>query len=169
MPQQQVTRPLRVLVPLIKEDLQEAERAGVPYYRAAGEKLIEAKGQLNHGQWGSWLKRNFKRSIRQAQSYMALASDTQIRGAPRFSSIRDHERRTNRRPTNGNRQSTAAPPSQESARELVANKELALKLVDAGYRALAQQFHPDRQGGSHDAMSRLNTVRNRIKHWINMQ
>ena len=44
-----VARPLRILVPLIKDDLKEgdaaAERAGLPHYRAAGEKMLEAKPQ----------------------------------------------------------------------------------------------------------------------------
>lgn len=46
----EVARPLKVLVPLIKEDLESgreaSERAGLPYYRAAGEKMIEAKEQI---------------------------------------------------------------------------------------------------------------------------
>ena len=44
---QPVARPLSVLVQLIKEDLRLAkeasEAAGMPYYRAAGEKMREAK------------------------------------------------------------------------------------------------------------------------------
>ena len=38
-----VARPLRVLVPLVKEDLESAATAGLPFYIAAGEKLLEAK------------------------------------------------------------------------------------------------------------------------------
>src|SRR5689334_21784678 len=45
-----IARPLHVLVPLIKEDLQlgrdAAERASMPFYRTAGEKMLEAKEQL---------------------------------------------------------------------------------------------------------------------------
>lgn len=46
-PDNQVARPLHVLIPLIKEDLKQgdeaAKQAGMPFYRAAGEKMLEAK------------------------------------------------------------------------------------------------------------------------------
>src|SRR6188508_3187001 len=37
----QVARPLRVLVPLIRDDLKQAEEAGLPHKQAAGLKLLE--------------------------------------------------------------------------------------------------------------------------------
>jgi DnaJ-class molecular chaperone len=40
--------------------------------------------------------------------------------------------------------------------------KLAMQLIDIGYKALATKFHPDK-GGSRDAMSRLNEVRDRLK------
>jgi hypothetical protein len=40
--------------------------------------------------------------------------------------------------------------------------ELALRLIDIGYKALAMKLHPDK-GGSQDAMARLNLVRNRLR------
>lgn len=40
---------------------------------AAGELLIEAKGQLQHGQWLPWLRENCDISERTAQLYMRLA------------------------------------------------------------------------------------------------
>ena len=42
-------------------------------------------------------------------------------------------------------------------------RRLALKLIDIGYRVLATQLHPDRRGGSTEAMARLNNVRRRLK------
>ena len=67
-----VARPLRVLVPLIKEDLESAATAGLPYYIAAGEKLLEAKtsGQVSDGSWGRWLNSNFHLKRTQAFRYM---------------------------------------------------------------------------------------------------
>ena len=38
-----------------------------------GELLIEAKGEVQHGQWLPWLEANFPGSIRSAQCYMRLA------------------------------------------------------------------------------------------------
>ena len=46
--------------------------------------------------------------------------------------------------------------------ELRLHHDLADELVDIGYRALATRLHPDR-GGTKDAMSRLNRVRDELK------
>src|SRR5262245_26743828 len=74
-----VARPLHVLLPLIRDDLQQgreaAERAAMPYYQAAGEKLLEAKTQCPHGQFRPWIERNFKIKYRQATYYMRLAEE----------------------------------------------------------------------------------------------
>ena len=43
-----------------------------------------------------------------------------------------------------------------------AEQKLALRLIDIGYKVLAQTLHPDK-GGSRDAMARLNRVRDRLK------
>jgi Protein of unknown function (DUF3102) len=82
--EKQVARPLKVLVPLIKEDLKHgneaareaAQQAGMPYYRAAGEKMIEAKSRMAHGEFGPWIKRNFNLSQQHASRYMAFARAT---------------------------------------------------------------------------------------------
>jgi DUF3102 family protein len=39
-----------------------------------GKWLIEAKKQVQHGQWRSWQKKNLKFAIRTAQVYMASIS-----------------------------------------------------------------------------------------------
>src|SRR3972149_4570731 len=96
----QVARPLKVLVPLIQEDLRQgkeaSERAGLPYYRAAGEKMLEAKRQVGHGEFGAWIKRNFGVSPSHASHYMNLAKATEGEnlGAPKFSSLSDFVRQT---------------------------------------------------------------------------
>ena len=46
--------------------------------------------------------------------------------------------------------------------EVRLHRELAVELVDIGFKALASRLHPDR-GGSKDAMSRLNRVREELK------
>src|SRR4029453_15369356 len=73
----QVARPLRVLVPLIKEELDAGYHAGLEHYRRAGALLIEAKSQLQHGEWRAWLKRNFVLSHETARRYMNLARENQ--------------------------------------------------------------------------------------------
>jgi hypothetical protein len=188
----EVARPLKVLIPLIKEDLangkQAAEQAGMPYYQAAGQKMLEAKPQVSGG-FEDWVERNFRIKPRQAQYYMALAKATsatlgeQKRTAAQFSSLDDFKRRhlNEDRPSSGrvNRpwregvDKTAEQARQDLKRlkedtltrqqERKAERTLALRLIDIGYKVLAKELHPDK-GGSKDAMSRLSRVRDRLKN-----
>jgi hypothetical protein len=43
-----------------------------------------------------------------------------------------------------------------------AQRALARRLIDIGYKALAKELHPDK-GGSSEAMSRLGDVRRRLQ------
>jgi hypothetical protein len=178
----EIARPLNVLVPLIREDLKAAEAAGLPYYRAAGEKMIEAKGQLEHGRFEPWIKRNFGIGIRQAQQYMKFyrtTTDMEKRIETRFSTFSEAVRETTNNPNFGKpapwRADIAEKVKQalEQAerwqdealsrkQEREAERKLALQLIDIGFKALASKLHPDK-GGSRDAMARLNRVRSRLK------
>ncbi len=176
-----VARPLRVLVPLIKEDLKRADEAGLPYKLAAGLKLLEAKSQLQHGEWGPWLQRNFALSPRTALVYMGFAeanAGANRRNLP-FSSMNDFHRQTG---SSNYRSVTSKQGWHEPVNKILgrvdietlrdaelkrteerdAEKQLALQLIDIGYRTLATKLHPDK-GGSRDAMARLNRVRDRLK------
>ncbi|TWT75508.1 hypothetical protein Pla123a_30170 [Posidoniimonas polymericola] len=58
----------------------------------AGELLAQAKGQLEHGEWLSWLDSNFSGSRRTAQQWMRLAAGRerlQMRSDCAFDSIAD--------------------------------------------------------------------------------
>jgi len=187
---QRIARPLKVLVPLIKDDLahgrEAAHRAGLPYYQAAGEKLIEAKEQLPHGEFMPWVKRNFDVSMQTASDYMNLAQALakQNSSAIEFSSLSDFKRKTGPNP-NYNLSDAIKPPAwHEPVKQIVgrldtemlnlkredlkrqeerdAQKKLALQLIDIGYKVLARELHPDK-GGSREAMARLNAVRDRLK------
>jgi hypothetical protein len=186
---QSIERPLRVLVPLIQADLKQghdaAEQAGMPYYQAAGEKLLEAKAQLAHGEFTPWVKRHFIISIDTAQQYMKLAAATQGEkpSALGFSSMSDFLRKTvnpnyNRPPTTSWHEpvkqvvdrvdtETLNLKREELRRdeERDAQRRLALQLIDIGYKVLARELHPDK-GGSRDAMARLNAVRARLKNCV---
>jgi hypothetical protein len=191
--QKQVARPLQVLVPLIKKDLEEgmaaSERAGMPYYQAAGEKMIEAKAQMKHGEFGAWVERNFKIRPRTAQVYMKYAnatSDAQNR-TPRtdFANLDDFRRRhlgEERIPGSQRDRDLLDPVKQimgkvdvetlnlrhaelKRADERGAQRQLALQLIDIGFKALATKLHPDK-GGSREAMARLNQVRDRLRQCV---
>ena len=45
------------------------------------------------------------------------------------------------------------------------DREIALQLIDEGFKALAVKFHPDKEGGSGDAMARLNKARAWLRGW----
>jgi DUF3102 family protein len=170
-----IARPLDELVRLIQDDLRQgreaAERAAMPYYRAAGEKLIEAKSQMEHGAFLPWVARHFKIRKNQASVYMALAAAyaNEKSGAPDFVSLRDFERTTGRRPASqqsAGRVDSAplnlAAEEMKQAGERELQRKLGLRLITIGYKALARELHPDK-GGSREAMTRLNAERDRLK------
>jgi hypothetical protein len=97
-------------------------------YRAAGEKMIEAKAQLTHGQFGPWLKRNFKIGGYQAQLYMRAARatadmETHARGAAPQAPQSLHAFRRSR----GERQTVYPRPWHEGVKESIerAREEMA--------------------------------------------
>ena len=57
---------------------------------------------------------------------------------------------------------TFTEAKQARADEVQLHRDLALELIDIGWKALATRLHPDR-GGSHAAMRRLNRVRQRTQ------
>lgn len=173
-----LSRPLKVLVPLIKDELEAADAAGLEHYRAAGEMLQEAKEQVKHGEWAGWLQRNFHLSGRTAERYMALAEIPKTTRAS-FSSIRE-ALGSGGGGSGGGKVSWQAPVQQVIARvnvdalaqerqnrenEKKLLRQLSHQLVDIGYKVLAAKLHPDK-GGSTDAMKRLNEVRRILKEAI---
>ena len=46
---------------------------GVQHAKSAGELLLQAKAQCQHGEWLPWLEENFEGSATTAQAYMRLA------------------------------------------------------------------------------------------------
>jgi predicted transcriptional regulator len=63
-----------------------ALRSGLRHAVRAGELLTEAKEQVKHGEWGTWLSANFGGSERTAQAYMRVWREMpKLEGAnPRF-------------------------------------------------------------------------------------
>jgi Protein of unknown function (DUF3102) len=178
----QVARPLKVLVPLIQDELEAGTRAGMEHYVKAGEMLNEVKdsGQVAYGSWGRWLKSNFHLSQATANDYMRIARRVEEEGSSfiaRYKTIDEavgREPRTIKSVTKKNKLKSLfdivdkvnvtrlADERQSRDDEIKLHRDLALQLIDLGYRALATRLHPDR-GGSRDAMSRLNTVRDELK------
>jgi hypothetical protein len=181
----EIARPLNVLVPLIKQDFEGAEKAGMAYFKAAGEKLWEAcKGSFSgkrSEEFYAWADRTFGRKTTAIKSYMALAdAPKSVARAPsleEFKRKQGHDRpssgRSFRRPdwyTGVSGLAEEARRREERIRdaeltrqqERDAERALALRLIDIGYKVLAKELHPD-MGGSRDAMTRLHAVRDRLK------
>lgn len=184
-----MARPLGVLVPLIRSDLKEmekvateaAETAKLPFLRSIGEKLMEAKSQLPRGDWSSWIKQNFHLSSATAHRCIRIAEVDERKFArdknlSQRAFIRKHIAPTHNeagwksamqeRMDRINVAPLSQPMKDEVAEEKLERK-LALELVDIGYRALATKLHPDKRGGSKEAMARLNNVRANLKDCIN--
>lgn len=171
----QIARPLAVLVPLIKGELVEGNRAGLEHYRRAGEMLLEARDQVAAFKFSGWLSKNFDLSKRTAYYYMDLAN--KLRADPTVvqraaqPSLREI---TGQKPAHVHWRPVIKATKQidldsfvETRQtrddEIQLHRDLALELIDIGYKALATRLHPDR-GGSKDAMRRLNRVREELNH-----
>jgi Protein of unknown function (DUF3102) len=174
-----VSRPLKILIPLIKQDLERGDRAGMQYYADAGDKLLEAKGQVAHGYWGTWLSKNFAVNDSTARRYMRLArlraEQQNGHAVPVLpSSLREMDGETTRARARRKRDSSFqsvlrdldtdlyTQEQQTRADEVRLHRELALELIDVGFKALATRLHPDK-GGPKEAMARLNRVRDELK------
>lgn len=172
-----ISRPLKVLIPLIRADLERGDRAGMEYYADAGDKLLEAKEQVAHGYWGSWLSKNFTLANETARRYMRAARLRAENGHGADDlphSLRemdgDTKRARDRRKHDRGFQSVLrdvepdlyAQEQQTRADDVRLSREMALELIDVGFKALATRLHPDR-GGSKEAMTRLNRVRDELK------
>jgi len=170
-----IARPLKILVPMIQAELQQGDSAGREHYRHAGDLLIEAKDQVAHGGWSRWLTKNFDLSERTARMYMQWAREIGKPSAD-FTSLHQMSGGTERR--REERGSSQQKQFRRTLREVARDdfvqerqtrddenqlhRDLAVQLIDLGYRALATRLHPDR-GGSREAMTRLNLVRDELK------
>ena len=178
----QVARPLKVVVPLIQEELIAGNQAGMEHYVRAGGMLNEVKdsGQVPYGSWGRWLKENFTLSRATASDYMRVANRVAEEGPGCIASYTTIDEAVGREPRTiksvtkknklkalfdgvGKVDVTRLSEERKSRdNEIKLHRDLAMQLIDLGYRALATRLHPD-AGGSRDAMSRLNTVRHELK------
>jgi hypothetical protein len=169
----QIARPLPVLVPLIQEELDDGNRAGLEHYCQAGELLLEAREQVAEFKWGKWLKANFALSRQTAYNYMTLAErireDPDIVKVPlqtMWSIVHPKEQKRNaaRRAAFKLHKSVDLFDAARQARaeETRLHRLLAVELIDVGFKALATRLHPD-HGGSEMAMRRLNKVRRELR------
>jgi hypothetical protein len=179
-PTTRLSRSLKTLVPLIKEDLRLATQAGLEYYRRAGDKLRECRKQVAPHRWQAWLTKNFELSRTTAWRYMRLSEKVEDgsvhhgeqgglrelteQSVSRERSQRDATREYRHAIRDADVKDMFIPPRDNTREEETqAHRKLALELIDIGYKALATRLHPDHAGGSRIAMRRLNRVRDELK------
>jgi hypothetical protein len=189
--QRAVARPLKELIKLIKVDLHKINDIRMESIRtvaemmqpvriAIGEKLIEAKPQVKHGSFKSWISKTFPiLGYHSASEYMRMASQQKLTGV-NFSGPQ-HFRRITQPGYKKNHTGTANWRNEVQSRlnnfnvdqftkhddkdrigEQQIVKKLAAEIVSIGYKVLATKMHPDK-GGSIEGMQRLNDARDMLK------
>jgi hypothetical protein len=145
-----------------------------------GKDLLKAE-KLVTGNWYDWLDANFRMSRETARRYMMLSRDSlEKRSRNRHASISDALRersagyaqprqRVDEQPIRNILDDidtdVFAERQKTETKERRLKKEMALELVEAGFRALSHRLHSDK-GGNDDAMRRLDEVRKILKQSI---
>lgn len=156
------------LVPKIKSLIAAGDRAGVRYYREAGVHLNKIKSEWEGYGFLEWAEETFGKSESQLSKWMRSAKLESPRHDATLSESLGH--------TSGSSVHRATAPilnrinvralaqeRQDREKESKIQRQLALQLIDIGYKALATKLHPDKQGGSTEAFQRLKEVRDRLK------
>ncbi len=181
-PGRAIGRTLKVLVPLIQEELESANSAGLEHYRRAGIMLIEAREQVAAFKWGRWLSANFELSRTSAFRYIKLAQmaedpedvsrkDTNLHRALGYkdpNAARSEWRRLADKARRAAKEGFKQERQDQHA-ETRLSRELLLETFDLGFRAMAMRLHPDKRGGSKEAMARLNRLRGEVKSIVSMR
>jgi hypothetical protein len=184
----EVARPLKVLAPLIQADVENGDQAGMKYYVNAGEKLNEAKDGHFDGDTAGflrWAEKTTGKGRTQINTWMGVAAASSHKSFKSLADYRYKERgHQGASPTGRLSRSWTAPVDAVAerarkeafrliqdealtrAQERDAERALAHRLIDIGWKVLAKELHPDKVGGSRDAMKRLNSVRDKLKHAI---
>ena len=172
-------------MPIIKKDLQDmkaaADEAAVPYQIKIGGELIEAKSDPKLSSkiiFDDWVEKTFRIKASTATIWIrkaGLSADGAVfKSAEDVYGGYDRDKRAHHQPKwfppvkdLVDRAQNAARLFRErqlsSEKERAAERRLALRLIDIGYKVLSVELHPDKRGGSHEAMQRLNAVRARLR------
>lgn len=150
--------------------------AAMPHFRDAGEKLLEVKRQLPHGQFTPWLDENLTVSRKQANLWMRWAAQKEPAGS--FSSLAEFARQTKKirtLPTDPPQPllPTGDPIEVETvglARDVgdqtrAAERDLELLIIATGFKALRRKHHPH-SAGITEELSKLIEARRRLEQKV---
>jgi hypothetical protein len=170
-----------------------AKEAAEPYYRKAGPLLAEAKESHFQGDTAGFYDWAQKKFYQKSRDTIRTWTEWGSLDRPKsFKHITDFVRTPKAEGGLGHKSKTIpivrrewATPAAEiaerarkeafrlvqeesltRAQEREAERKLANRLVDIGYKVLAKELHPDRMHGDKEAMQRLVRVRDKLKHSI---
>ena len=178
---------VRMIKAHIRDGDEAAKEASMPYYIEAGEKLLQVKesGKVR-SELVPWMTKTFQRSATQLNVWMKVAKSQRIakKQGDRFFPPRTLEgfTRPDRLRTTVDIKKEIVDDIKRAHPEMVERVkqrreeqerlelDVALELINIGYRALATKLHPDRNnGGSHDAMRTLNMIRDSLKRFASKE
>lgn len=166
------SKSVSIRVPKIRSLLKAGDDAGIRYYREAGVELNQAKAEWEGPGFMEWAVETFDRKETQLRRYMSLPEAPRRGGTIRSAlgasyGSSNHGRPGWERPVrevvNRINVRAMAQERQNREKEEKIQRQLALQLIDIGYKVLATKLHPDKQGGSTEAFQRLKEVRDRLK------
>jgi hypothetical protein len=187
-----VVRPLRVIEMEIKVHIDAgdaaAASAAAPHYQKAAPLLREAKRDHFAGDTAgffAWVMKKFGKSKAQAMRWIEYSRDEadksfkslhKVEYTPKSQGGMGHTPRAARSWTQPvdevaekarrDQFRLAQQDSLSRAEEREAERKLASRLIDIGYKVLAKELHPDKMHGDKEAMQRLVRVRDKLKHCI---
>lgn len=177
----------------IQQGEEAAHRAAGPFFEAAGMKLWEAEQHFaTWPEFYAWATKAFHRTRPTIDSWMKYAVEmnggkplkfledgslkralrpqnkeyktlSEVTHPDQKSHHRDKWRTQVKEVVDKVNVTRMAQEKQSKVDESKLMHELAMKLIDIGYRVLAAKLHPDKRGGSKEAMERLNRVRQILK------
>jgi hypothetical protein len=176
-----VARPLAVIADLIKKERASANADSKKHWTVIAYLLVEAFTGFD-GDWNAfqtWFNRNdFDFGFDSGKDRMLALSNLEQSRAPTSAPIpsftkamrpdykwpEDEVRAKIKRTVEGARRFAQAAMERRNEEELI--RQLAIKIIDVGFKVLSVKFHPDKRGGSADAMRRLNAAKAMLKERI---
>lgn len=187
-------RPLSKLTPMIRKELKAGFQAGERHWKKVGRLLNEARNHFPKAgpnkkglTFHRWVEKNFQHpwtgesiSRHQAKRWMSASKNSSARDRTKLSL---NSQTDNRSPNHDDynpkldwqsgvrkvqqkiNTNQLAKQWEDEKREGKERAKLARQIVEAGYRALAAVVHPDKRGGSKEAMAKLTDA----KKWLDEQ
>lgn len=161
--------PLKTIEVKVRKEIKLGDKAGYVHYRRAGEWLIKAETRFDsHDDFILWGESKFGRSEATLGKYMLYAQRVTKDSRATLSEVIEPNRDRGHKPDwhrpvqdimAGVNPKAMAKEAKDAKKEKQLVQALGYQLINIGFKALATKLHPDKSGGSKEAMARLNQVR----------